>query len=140
MEKVSKELAAQKKEDETKKYKSKIYELTRKLYTFEDLVYPGYEDMAFEVALEKKDLTRIILTGGLDDEEIENIKEGRKNIFRNTMNNCLSYSWSRERDTKKRKSIIEKLTKAAENNNSDVEISKRISECAYEANIAYLTR
>ena len=140
MEKISKNLAAQKRKEETEKYKSKIYELTRKLYTFEDLVYPGYEDMAFEIAIEKRNIARILLTGGLDDEEIENIKEGRKNIFRNTMNNCLSYSWSRERDTKKRKSIIEKLTKAAENNNSDEEISKRISECAYEANIAYLTR
>ena len=140
MEKVSKNLAAQKREEETEKYKSKIYELTRKLYTFEDLVYPGYEDMAFQVAIEKRNIARILLTGGLDDEEIENIKEGRKNIFRNTMNYCLSYSWSRERDTKKRKSIIEKLTKAAENNNSDEEISKRISECAYDANIAYLTR
>jgi BTB/POZ domain-containing protein KCTD9 len=140
MEKVSKDLAAQKREEETEKYKSKIYELTRKLYTFEDLVYPLYEDAAFEVAIEKRGLDKIIMTGGLDAEEIESIKEGRKNIFRYTMTNCLSYSWSSERNTKKRKSIIERLTKAAENNHSDEEISKRIRECAYDANIAYLTR
>ncbi len=140
MEKVSKDLAAQKREEETEKYKSKIYELSRKLYTFEDLVYPLYEDAAFEVAIEKRGLDKIIMTGGLDAEEIESIKEGRKNIFRYTMTNCLSYSWSSERNTKKRKSIIERLTKAAENNHSDEEISKRIRECAYDANIAYLTR
>lgn len=138
--KISEDLEAQKREEETEKYRSTIYELLRKLYTFEDLVYPGYEDMAFQAAIQKRGLYKTIMTGGLDAEEIESIIEGRKNIFRNAMNNCLGYYWLREKNTKKRESIIEKLTKAAKNKNSDKEISKSIRECAYDANIAYISK
>jgi len=139
-EQISKNLAAQKREEETEQYQSKIWELVGKIYTFEDLVYPGYEDIAFNAAILKEGVSKLILTGGLDADQVERIKNRGINIFRSTMNNCLSNRWYRERDTKKRESIIIKLTNASENKDFDDEISKLIKGCAYDANIAYITR
>ena len=138
-EKISKNLAAKKREEETDQYKSKIWELTGKLYTFKDLVYPSYEEIALQVAIERRGTLRTLVTG-LDAEEIEGIKESRKNIFRSSMNRCLNYRWLRERNTKKRESIIKKLTNAIENKDFDDDLSKLIRGCAYDANIAYISR
>ena len=135
---IAKQSAENKAAAARKRYTDKLYSLTRNLYDVDDLIP---EEIKIEglLSLQAKG-TDIARTGGDVDGWIASRMKQKVSSFQRSMNECLMFNYYGERDEKERSEIIKKFQSAVNEKYSDTDLTARMKTCAYNANVAFLTR